>query len=495
MAKLSSKQRNDLPDSSFLLIRPGGEKDEDGKTKPRALRAFPVKDQTGAVLLPQLRNALARIPQALQIAAGVRTRITKLATSLLKRANEGKVPISRATGGAKAVEASLPGEVEGLVLAGGEQIDFAANGHKDAKGRSLFEKDMLRIGSYTHPSKGWTLNVDRQYMDRLAHNFRQMKSMGIGVPVTQDHSKKAKDACGELVDVFVRGNRLIGVHAIDEGAEELTTKSGIGTSVEINRNYVTTGRHRLGPALTANSIVQHPVVNHQHDFVKVAASRESGESVDIDAAVLLLSEADEPSNEPGASKMKALIKFLNEKFELSIDDDADEAAVLSAVEGLQASLVATAEEAKKADEAKDTTIKTLEASLADAKPATIEMSATELLLSTDALDMRLASLVEKGKITPAVSKALKPQLQTALMLSVTEGDEPKPRYREVLDALSLNDIVVLGEKTDSQTLSRVVPDAAETVTTEADPKVVAGFFPGGKTPSQKKAEAAAAAGA
>ena len=29
---------NDLPDSSFLYIEPGGEKDEEGKTKPRSLR-------------------------------------------------------------------------------------------------------------------------------------------------------------------------------------------------------------------------------------------------------------------------------------------------------------------------------------------------------------------------------------------------------------------------------------------------------------------------
>lgn len=55
---------NRLPDSSFLYIAPGGKKDKDGRTTPRSLRFFPVKDASGKVDLPHLRNALARIPQA-----------------------------------------------------------------------------------------------------------------------------------------------------------------------------------------------------------------------------------------------------------------------------------------------------------------------------------------------------------------------------------------------------------------------------------------------
>ena len=54
---------NDLPDSSFALILPGGEKDDDGKTTPRALRKLPYKDSSGKVDLPHLRNALARVSQ------------------------------------------------------------------------------------------------------------------------------------------------------------------------------------------------------------------------------------------------------------------------------------------------------------------------------------------------------------------------------------------------------------------------------------------------
>ena len=55
---------NDLPDSSFAYIESGGEKDGEGKTKPRSLRHFPYKDKNGKIDLPHLRNALARAPQS-----------------------------------------------------------------------------------------------------------------------------------------------------------------------------------------------------------------------------------------------------------------------------------------------------------------------------------------------------------------------------------------------------------------------------------------------
>ena len=50
---------NDLPDSDFAYIEPGGKKDKDGKTFPRSLRHFPIMDEA------HVRNALARAPQAL----------------------------------------------------------------------------------------------------------------------------------------------------------------------------------------------------------------------------------------------------------------------------------------------------------------------------------------------------------------------------------------------------------------------------------------------
>jgi len=54
---------NNLPDSSFAFIEEGGEKDEEGKTKPRSLRHLPFKDAQGNINKAQLNNALGRLPQ------------------------------------------------------------------------------------------------------------------------------------------------------------------------------------------------------------------------------------------------------------------------------------------------------------------------------------------------------------------------------------------------------------------------------------------------
>jgi HK97 family phage prohead protease len=56
-AGMTSASINDLPDSAFAYIEPGG-KVVDGKTEPRSLRHFPVHDEAHA------RNALARAPQS-----------------------------------------------------------------------------------------------------------------------------------------------------------------------------------------------------------------------------------------------------------------------------------------------------------------------------------------------------------------------------------------------------------------------------------------------
>ncbi len=75
---------DNLPDSSFLYIAPGGEKDEDGKTTPRSLRYFPVYDGDGGVDIPHLRNALARIPQS-KVGQAAKDKALKKAQALAKK--------------------------------------------------------------------------------------------------------------------------------------------------------------------------------------------------------------------------------------------------------------------------------------------------------------------------------------------------------------------------------------------------------------------------
>lgn len=52
-----------LPDECFAFVRPGGTLDAEGKTTPRNLRFLPFKDEAGGIDVPQLRYALAQLPQ------------------------------------------------------------------------------------------------------------------------------------------------------------------------------------------------------------------------------------------------------------------------------------------------------------------------------------------------------------------------------------------------------------------------------------------------
>lgn len=56
--KISAADKNDLPDSDFAFIEPGGTKDEDGMTTPRSLRHFPIHDAA------HVRNALSQAPKS-----------------------------------------------------------------------------------------------------------------------------------------------------------------------------------------------------------------------------------------------------------------------------------------------------------------------------------------------------------------------------------------------------------------------------------------------
>ena len=77
---------NDLPDSHFFIVLPGGKKDAEGKTVPRSLRKFPYKGKDGKIDLPHIRNAIARIPQAKGISQETKDRLQARARRLLERA-------------------------------------------------------------------------------------------------------------------------------------------------------------------------------------------------------------------------------------------------------------------------------------------------------------------------------------------------------------------------------------------------------------------------
>ncbi len=83
----SAAEVDRLPDSAFLLVSPGGEKDAEGKTTPRSLRHFPYRSEGGAIDLPHLRDAIGRIPQS-DIPADKKKELQERAEKLLSDAEK-----------------------------------------------------------------------------------------------------------------------------------------------------------------------------------------------------------------------------------------------------------------------------------------------------------------------------------------------------------------------------------------------------------------------
>jgi hypothetical protein len=91
-AKWTTRYINDLPDSAFALIEPGGEKDEEGKTVPRTLRHLPHHKPDGSIDLPHLRNAMARVTHIKPKNMPKKEAVEKAHAHLLRHYKELKIP-------------------------------------------------------------------------------------------------------------------------------------------------------------------------------------------------------------------------------------------------------------------------------------------------------------------------------------------------------------------------------------------------------------------
>jgi len=115
-AEWSTEYVNDLPDSAFLFVE-SGEKDDDGKTKPRSLRHLPVKDADGKADEPHIRAALSRLNQVKTadgktIDAATQKKLRAKALSLLASIKKSVLP--RVLTADAVAEGWMPDEGSGL---------------------------------------------------------------------------------------------------------------------------------------------------------------------------------------------------------------------------------------------------------------------------------------------------------------------------------------------------------------------------------------------
>jgi len=175
---------NDLPDSAFLYIASGGEKDEDGKTVPRTNRKFPYKDENGKIDLPHLRNAIARIPQS-NLSQSLRDELQAKARKILEE-----------------VSKSVEGPQEDNEMT----IKFA----EVAKSAEKIDLDQVEVKKQV----GTATEKLNSVMESLALDTEAAKSM-------DNYDLRWK--LGEAVDILVRAAKLedmLGSGAVESQAPE-----------------------------------------------------------------------------------------------------------------------------------------------------------------------------------------------------------------------------------------------------------------------------------
>lgn len=301
-----------------------------------------------------------------------------------------------------------------------------------------FLKDLIHVGTYTHPVMGWSLDVTEQRMDAWVGRFRRMRETGVDIEVVTDHSMAATDVHGYLVDMFREGDTLWGVH-------QMIGEEGIGlagrvrnVSVYIEDEYVDSNGTSYGEVILHSSLVQQPVVPDQIEFVPIAASRGGKKNIPIWQL------------ERGATEMN--IEELRKALGVTEAELTEE----NAVEFIS-NFVKQLGEKDEALGRLQEELKGVKGQLeegGDNKEPAIDPDIEEDL--AESAEASFGSLVDNGHITPAVKDALCTLLigesgkRNSRMLSRRFSGGDTAPVKGIINALKQNDPVKLGEQTGHQ---------------------------------------------
>jgi uncharacterized protein len=133
MATISTADQNDLPDSAFAYIEPGGSKDAGGKTAPRSLRHFPIHDAD------HVRNALARASQS---PFG-----SKAMPKIMAAAHKFGIQTSEDSGG-RSFGGGVVGDAERRFTPGTVEVRAAAEGRRIGGYAAVYGKLSRNLGGF-----------------------------------------------------------------------------------------------------------------------------------------------------------------------------------------------------------------------------------------------------------------------------------------------------------------------------------------------------------
>ena len=314
-AEWTTAYMNDLPDSAFLYIAPGGEKDDEGKTKPRSLRYFPYRDSKGDVDLPHLRNAIAQAPKA-NLSAAIIAKVQAKGRKILE---------AQQTAADETEEEQHEREEEAH-RAYSEDADWSAPVAL-AEGSAKWV-EIARSGSHFGRGSDRKVKLSEADIESMARGYRKIKAEGwfaTGAPVTYNHATVlgAKDAestkaAGRILELKTdrRGDGSLSLLGLIQWTEEARRRVRAGEfdgfSIEALPASAARSKEDGTPfgdwALVGGTLTNEPLISR---LAPVAASETSTRST---------------------PKMDATLSIL--RGALALSEDATEAEVIGAAQQL-----------------------------------------------------------------------------------------------------------------------------------------------------------------
>jgi hypothetical protein len=138
---------------------------------------------------------------------------------------------------------------------------------------SYFWKDMIHAGNYVHPTKGFSLAVNRQRLQRWAETGQQMLAAGVAIPINCDHSDAARDVVGYVKEFKLDGDRLLGLCQFI-GDDAALTAARNSVSVGIDPDFTDGQGRKWGEAVVHLALTPVPVVPDQDQFVQLPNEEE-----------------------------------------------------------------------------------------------------------------------------------------------------------------------------------------------------------------------------
>lgn len=284
-----------------------------------------------------------------------------------------------------------------------------------------FRKEVIRTGTYINADERF--EITEKTLGNWINQFQRMKQNGVKVPIPTSHENddNSEHNRGWVLDLFIEGQALFMVCELI-GEDAIQTAARADVSLFSPPSFTDGKGNEYTRPITHVAMTTHPVVPGLSEFVPLAASLKSKET-------------------------KMDLKLLGKALSLELDEKKAVDQITTAFSGLTTSLKGETEKRKIAE-------KELGVLQAASKEKVPEPDATLVSLAADNRGMKLAHLVEAGRITPAVRDKLEAlyvgEDRKALVFSLKTGTQGD--FDQLVLALAENDPVKLKEQTGPQSL-------------------------------------------